>query len=108
MLGFEEKPDRVFSAILEGAMEYAADLITDHLQTVGDDPHAWTEHFLALAPWFSPRVARETLKRLLVAHRDPQRIYQLTDYHRLLIYQCLSNTCDLHNSDLKIPPADEE
>jgi hypothetical protein len=104
MLGFDQKPDRVFSAIVEAALEYTADLINDHLESSGDDQQAWADHFLGLAPWFPPRVARETLKQLLMAHRDPQRIYRLTDYHRLLIYKCLANSCDLHNDDLKIPP----
>jgi hypothetical protein len=103
MLAFEEKPDRVFSAILESALKLTADLITGHLEPPDE---AWTEHFLGLAPWFPPRVARETLKQVLAAHRDSQRIYQLTDYHRLLIYKCLSNTCDIHNDDLMIPPGE--
>jgi hypothetical protein len=103
MLAFEEKPDRVFSAIVEAALEYAADLITDHLESPDE---VWTEHFLGLAPWFPPHVARDTLKQLLAAHRDPQRLYELTDYHRLLIYTCLQNTCDIHNDDLKIPPGE--
>jgi hypothetical protein len=106
MLGFEERPDRVFSAIFEASLEVAADHIAQHLEDHGDTPGPWTEHFLDLAPCFSPRVAQDTIKRLLAAHRDREHIYQLTDYHRLLIYKCLSLTCDVHNDDLNIPPGE--
>jgi len=47
VLGFEERPDRVFSAILESAMEIAADLITGYVKSSGDDQQAWADCVLA-------------------------------------------------------------
>ena len=44
------------------------------------------------------------LERLLAASRDPP-LYQLTDYHWLMIYWCLQMFCDLHNDEAATEPS---
>jgi hypothetical protein len=49
---------------------------------------------------FNPQTALNTLNEMLVCLEKPQ-LYQLNDYHYLLLYDTLSNLCDLHNDAVR-------
>jgi hypothetical protein len=52
---------------------------------------------------FDPRTAARLIEDLLAASRDT-RLYQLTDYHWLVVYRCLETFCDLHNDEAATDP----
>jgi hypothetical protein len=64
----EAKPDRVFSAILDSALEDKASLVREHLELRGDGAREWADSFPELLPWFDARFARATLDQLSTAH----------------------------------------
>ncbi len=48
-------------------------------------------------------LARTTAEQLLTASRAPE-LYQLTDYHWLLLYDCLRVYCEIHNAFAREAP----
>ena len=90
MLRFAQRPDPVFLAILHAALEDLQETLTD-LQA-----EDWPAQYPSAARCFSPDLARTTLEQLLTASRAKQ-VYQLTDYHWLLLYDCLRVYCEIHN-----------
>jgi len=56
----------------------------------------WPALYPLAARCFRPDRARTTLAQLLTASRAPE-LYQLTDYHWLLLYDCLRVYCVIHN-----------
>ena len=49
---------------------------------------------------FNARTALDTLKRMLVCHKNPN-LYYLNDYHYLLLYDMLKDFCDLQNDSVR-------
>ncbi len=95
MLRFQQRPDKVFLTLFHNALEATRQDIKDFIEGGGDDEE-WRDWLVPVARSFSPRVAVQVIDRLLFAHKDNQ-LYQLTDYHWLLIYICLSRFCEIHN-----------
>lgn len=95
MLRFQYPPDVVFSAILHDALEEMQDRLTD-LNKGDDAEEAWRACYPSASTVFSLPLATETIQRLREASKDPG-LYQITDYHWLLIYDCLLTYCDVHN-----------
>lgn len=97
MLYFQTRPDRVFLAILQEALQYARDEL-DIAPTHEDD--ATDEYYRVLYPalprFFERGELVEVLDRLLQAQRPPA-VYEITDYHWLVLHECLEGFCDLHN-----------
>lgn len=60
------------------------------------------EHYRAMYPeitrFFERRELFDVLDRLLAASQQPT-IYEITDYHWLVVHECLQVFCDLHNDD---------
>ena len=96
MLRFEQRPDKVFLAILHAALEDTRQEIQDFIEDEDDDDEAWRNWQPMVARFFSPQAVVEQLDRLLTASEDHQ-LYQITDYHWLLIYNCLGRICEIHN-----------
>ena len=93
MLYFRTKPDPVFSAIFYRALEF-------ELHEIGrisseKDFDAWEAGYGNICERFTPYSALVSIEELLVASRKDQ-VYQLGDYHWLLIYECLKNFCAIH------------
>ncbi len=100
MLRFATKTDGVFTAILHDSLEDMRDTLAD-LDTDADD--FWTAQYPNATLCFTVGSAVFTLDQLLTASRDLQA-YRLTDYHWLLIYDCLRVYCDIHNDNAKEAP----
>jgi len=94
MLYFQQKPDPVFTAILHEAL----DLLREDLgQMLADgDLSLWEANFPLSARCFKPKSAMQVAERLLKASRDAD-VYRVTDYHWLLLYECLEEYCFCHN-----------
>ncbi len=97
MLRFAQRPDPVFLAILHNALKDLRESFTDL------EAEDWPALYPTAARCFSPELARTTLGHLLTASRAAE-VYQLTDYHWLLLYDCLRVYCDLHNEDAQEAP----
>lgn len=97
MLYFQTRPDRVFLAILQEALQYARGEL-DVAPTHEDD--ATDEYYRVLYPGLPRFFARgelvEVLDRLLQAQRQPA-VYEISDFHWLVLHECLEVFCDLHN-----------
>ena len=70
----------------------------------GPASHWWPATEPMLARFFDPSTAVQLIERLLAASEETQ-LYQLTDYHWLMIYRCLETFCDLHNDEAAIDPS---
>ncbi len=92
MLRFQHHPDSVFTAILHDALEFTSGWVAD-LAT--EDPDFWMAQYPNLARCFTPKAAANAIGQLLAASRE-SAIYQLTDYHWLLLHECLQVYCAIH------------
>jgi hypothetical protein len=97
MLRFARRPDAVFLTILHDALEDLEAALPDL------EAEDWPALYPRAACSFSPGLACITLAKLLTASRAPT-VYQLTDYHWLLLYDCLRVYCAIHNDDAKEAP----
>ena len=97
MLRFSMQPDRVFRAILHAALEVTRDTLAD---LADEDEDYWVAQYPNAARCLTAEVAVPLLDQLLAASQDAQ-LYQLTDYHWLLLYDCLRVYCDIHNDDVQ-------
>ena len=94
MLYFQTKPDQVFDAVLHETLETERREIS---RISGEkDLNAWIAGYAQISHTFTPYTAIVTLEQLLAASQE-STIYRLTDYHWLLIYECLKNYCAVHN-----------
>ena len=98
MLRFANEPDKTALAIVHAAM-------TDALAEIelNKDDHAcsledFTARYPESAKCFTPALAETTLKGLLRASQD-SALYQLTDYHWLLLYEVLDNFTEVFNDE---------
>ena len=98
MLHFQTRPDRVFLAILLEALQRTREELDR--ASPGEDRAAMDEHYRGLYPeiarFFDRRELVEILDRLLEAHRQAT-MYEISDYHWLVLHECLEVFCDLHN-----------
>lgn len=94
MIYFQTKPDSVFSAILEEALQ--SGLAEATLIAQEEDCESWEGLFPVCANWFTPQMAVLAVKQLLQACQDP-RVYRIPDTYWLLVYECLSTFCAAHN-----------
>jgi hypothetical protein len=97
MLGFAQRPDLIFLAILHDALEDLQEILTDL------EAEDWTAQYPTAVRCFSRNLARTTLGQLLTASRADQ-VYQLTDNHWLLLYDCLRIYCTIHNDYAREAP----
>jgi len=105
MLRFEAPPDKVFLAILHAALALQKGYVEELMEAEeGPASHWWPATEPMLARFFDPSTAVQLIERLLAASEETQ-LYQLTDYHWLMIYRCLETFCDLHNDEAAIDPS---
>ncbi len=97
MLYFRTKPDSVFFTFLDCALQN--ELKDIQRISSSDDKETWQIGYPELERLFTPYSVVITLETLIKAHHAPQ-VYQVTDYHWLLLYNCLKNYCVFHNDML--------
>jgi hypothetical protein len=99
MLKFHTPPDKIFMAILTESMDLMINQIRE-LLAVHRKNDAEACDLTSLMPnagrVFVPETALKTLKKMLHCHAGPG-LYQLNDYHYLLLYDTLKDFCDVHN-----------
>ncbi len=98
MLRFQTSPDDVFTAIIEESLQFTMDEIKDLIET--NDLNDYATILVFSHKLFSPKLALETLEKLLEYHLKPE-LYDLNDYHYLLIYDCLYFLSTIHNDAVK-------
>jgi hypothetical protein len=96
MLRFQYPPDSIFLDILHRAIEEVLWL----LELTEYDQKAFSNSYCQSAKCFHPKLAQKTLKQLLRASKA-KSLYQLTDYHWLLLYEALWRFCELFNDEPK-------
>ena len=102
MLQFQVRPDRVFLAILHEALQRTREELdfAPAYSPTHEDHQEMDEHYRELYPeiarFFERRELLKVLDRLLEANQQPT-IYEITDYHWLVVHECLEVFCDLHN-----------
>ena len=87
MIRLARKPDSIFSDLLDCAI---TQIVDDYLSV--DDPRDQEEWLCASMPrgarFFTAPQAREQLLAIQKVYHD-DRLYELTKYHWLLLYECL-------------------
>jgi hypothetical protein len=96
MLRFQYPPDSIFLDILHRAIEE----VLWWLELTEYDQEAFSNSYCQSAKCFHPKLAQKTLKQLLRASKA-KSLYQLTDYHWLLLYEALWRFCELFNDEPK-------
>jgi hypothetical protein len=70
-----------------------------------------SEQMISLLPnaenVFNAQTALTTLKEMMICLEKPQ-VYYLNDYHYLMLYDTLSNLCDLHNAAVEDCKTEED
>jgi hypothetical protein len=79
--------------IFISCLEISADMVVDF-----DPPDAWRDMYPLSATCFTPELARETLLDLVAKLRLPE-VYVPTEYHWLLMYECLQALIEVLNDD---------
>lgn len=102
MLRFAKPPDNVFQAILRSSFCYAIDLLDDMILNNGNDNEEEMRldgegFMLNAAKVYSPALAKTTLVNLLRCLDRPE-LYNLNDYHYLLIHDVLANYIETKNN----------
>lgn len=97
MLHFASRPDPVFTAILHNAIEDLHRILTEPDTDPAGAEEIWKGDYPSAAACFPLALAVYTIDRLLAASRDPITVYSVTDYHWLLLYDCLDTYCKIHN-----------
>jgi hypothetical protein len=96
MLRFSCPLTAAATEIVVSCLEISADTVVDLYP-----PDAWRDAYPLSAQCFTPELARETLLDLLAKLRLPEE-YELTEYHWLLLYECLMVQTDMLN-DASLP-----
>jgi hypothetical protein len=96
MLRFSAPLTPAVTAIVVACLEIASDEIGE----LCDSHDEWREAYLLAATCFTPGLARATLEDLLAKLRLPEE-YVPTDYHWLLMYECLQHQIEVLND---MPP----
>jgi len=106
MLEFATRPDPIFRAIVEASLVHLrGDLypfVEDYnpdIEQLKDQDEIYADLYGELVPFFTRSEALDLVDRLLSELRDGAAIYELTDYHRLVLYYGLAMFCDLHNDN---------
>ena len=109
MLRWNETPDEVFQAIVHACLELTRDMIEayDREGEPTDGERAargpdYRDEFPRLGRYFSGRQAVALLKALLHASQDDGTLYQLTDYHWLLLYESLRVYSEVENDGARL------
>ena len=90
MLYFLHKPDPVFRAILKAAIQTG---LTTLQESLADADSAYFDIcYPYTSRCFTSTQAVPLLERLQIAARETN-VYLITDYHWLLLYECLKNYC---------------
>ena len=99
MIRFAQTPDQVFTEILHSALEDTLFLL---IQMEEDqDFDLWGANFPNAASCFTAQRAAPVIRELLAASNDESALYQVTDYHWLLLHDCLLNFCEVFNDTAK-------
>lgn len=101
MLYFRTQPDAVFIAFVKEALLWELQGVRRISST--NDSDAWTVGYPMVGMMFTPYSALITLEELLVAN-ETATVYRPTDYHWLLLYECLRNYCVWHNDQVQDGP----
>lgn len=101
MIYFRSRPDPVFLAILNNALE--AELQEIARISAHNDVDSWKASYSRSSLTFTPYSALITIEQLLKISRV-SAIYRLTDFHWLLLYECAKNYCAIHNDLLTDEP----
>jgi hypothetical protein len=101
MLYFANKPGPVFTAILHEALQDLYWMLVDPAGAEVEAEEYWQAQCPLASQCFPLPLAVSTVDRLRVASQDPVTVYRLTDYHWLLLYDCLDTFCQVHNDFAK-------
>ena len=95
MLYFARKPDPVFSQIIDASLEWESDL----MKGADGDEGFITCYSPCIQSAFNIKELQSAIDNLLEAHRS-EVLYELTNYHWLILHEILFSTTGLHNEEM--------
>lgn len=101
MIFFSREQDEVFPHILGGALDFYRDGLREIIEY--GDVDRWHAFHPDTARCFTPEVALKTVKQLASVNSVPEH-YRITDYHYLLLYDCLNGFCEIFNDIARQEP----
>ena len=99
MIRFAQTPDQVFTEILDYVLGETLFLLSQMEED--QDFDLWEANFPSAASCFTAQRAAPVIRELLAASKDESALYQVTDYHWLLLHDCLLNFCEVFNDTAK-------
>ena len=99
MLHFACRPDPVFTELLDDAF----DLTIDMLREETCDLHPFPDEVVRL--FGGTRAVQEALVALRAASRQ-QSVFEINDYHMLLLYYLLDSYCEVYNDTVRMEDED--
>jgi hypothetical protein len=90
MLKFDNKPDKIFQAIVTGALEIALDNLKQGFDIYTD-----------LSEQFGRDLLEKMFAELLEAH-ESERLYSLNGYHLFVLYTVVQGFVELKNDDYSL------
>ena len=104
MLRFNHRPNPALTVIVHAALDEMRDWIDDILTDPADEGDEWWRaQYPQTAVRFTPEAARDVTELVLVASHSAA-VYDLTEYHWLLIYDALKVFCEMHNDAAREDP----
>jgi hypothetical protein len=94
MLLFQEKPDKIFTEILRGALDNAIDIVK--FPEDDKDGSCFRSTFPNAMKNFSVKLAFKELENLKKYSEDPN-MWKMSDYHFVLLYDALNLYCEIAN-----------
>ena len=95
MLHFAQKPDAVFTQLLHTAFDWTIDSLGDGEDTLDAFPEDIVRMF------GGARAVRDVLVALRAASADPEQVYEINDYHMILLYYALATCCEIYNDTMR-------
>jgi len=106
MLRFSNELDECALAILHAALTDALEEMEISKEDPKGDPGDFAARYPESAKCFTAALAEKTLKDLLRASHE-SALYQLTDYHWLLLYEVLKNFTEVFNDEPELVAGEE-
>ena len=97
MLYLAQKPDAVLTKLLDDALAMVGDELRDDEDALAAFPDDVAKMF------GGPAAIGDVLAALRTAAVDPQAVYDINDYHMILLYFVLEAYCDIYNDTMRDP-----
>ena len=95
MLYFTQRPDAVLAELLDIGLTLVGDALRDGEDALDCFPEDVVRMF------GGPAAIRSVLIALQAASADPRDVFEINDYHMILLYYALESACEIYNDTMR-------